>query len=261
MKKIFLFLKCMLLLGLCFLLTDCKANEPTIPDPEGTVQVNMLNCHYDCTSISPDGCKGSFLIDYDNNLFGMGSDEGFIQFLSLGATKGIGEIDQIPDKPASYWGWKSEVNKGYGYIGADCDNSRSEMQVGVRFFQLFVVDYIKDTSGEVIGAIVKHHSPFEMKPNASEITVSETEINFPLSTDINLTHKTITVSPLNNWTATSSEPWLSVYINGINTFTLGLAINSIEEIEFFKGKTVTVTIKMQGLPDKIITVNIGTVLS
>jgi len=261
MKKILLFLKCMLLLGLFFLLTDCKSNEPIIPDPVGTVQDNMINCHYDCTSISPDGCKGSFLIDYDNNLFGMGSDEGFIQFISLGATKGIGEIDQIPDKPASYWGWKSEIKQGYGYIGADWDNAGSEMPVGVRFFRLFVVDYIKNTSGEVIGAIVKHQSPFEIKPNTSEITVSETEINFPLTTDGNLTHKTLTISPLNNWTATSSEPWLGVYINSINTITIGLAINTFEEIEFFNGKTATVTIKMKGLPDKIITVNIGTVLS
>ena len=254
MKKIGLgLLKCAIALSVCVFVIGCKSNEPVIPDPEGTVTVSMKNSHYEGTKVSPVGCEGDFFIDYGNN-FG-GSLTGSYFFLDVGEVKGIGEISQIPDKPFTYWNMSAEVKNGHGYIGVNMVGN--SLSVSVTYFLIYIEDLIKGSNGDIIGAIVKYHTP-KFKPETSSINVSDTEVLFPLLIFDNPSRKSIIISPLNSWKAVSTE-FFSICDGYINSFviTRPYCCGPDQNVDDYRGKTGTITISMDGLPDKKITVKLA----
>ena len=137
------------------------AEDPiSAADPEGTVTVDIRNGGV------PAELHGVAWNDYldctlhiDNiNLFKM--NKGRTPFraaiVSVGEVDGLAAIKSIPTK-----GWvdKAVVIPGYGYI---VRNEGTQLQGGyVAYARIYVVDYMYDTSGDVIGATIKYQSPFE----------------------------------------------------------------------------------------------------
>jgi len=254
MKKIGLgLLKCAIALSVCVFVIGCKSNEPVIPDPEGTVTVSMKNCHYECTKVTPVGCEGDFSIDYNNN-FG-GSLTGSYFFLDVGEVKGIGEISQIPDKPFTYWNMSVELKKGHGYIGVNMVGN--SLSVSVTYFLIYIEDLIKGSNGDIIGAIVKYHTP-KFKPETSSINVSDNEVLFPLYSGGDYGQKQIVIAPLNSWKAVSTELF-PIYTSNINSFMIErpYCCGPDQNVDDYRGKTGTVTISMDGLTDKKVTVKLA----
>lgn len=117
-----------------------------VPDPEGTVIVQMGNRNNGCTKVFIyEGNRGGwFYIDAANNFTGSAD----VDFVSVGAVKGLGNISSCPEQ-----GWSETVAvvPGYGYI--------------VRYFnrdyiRVYVVDYIVSTGGGIIGAVIKYQRGF-----------------------------------------------------------------------------------------------------
>lgn len=117
-----------------------SGTSATVPDPEGTVVVNMSaasnsKSHYI-------GFSYSFRIDEDSNFYSddYGSN---IQFASVGLVKGLSEIKSIP---ASGWARKVAVIPGYGYVVSSIyDNKYARI-------------YVVCSTGN--GYTVKYQSPF-----------------------------------------------------------------------------------------------------
>lgn len=115
-----------------------SGTSATVPDPEGTVVVNMSaasnsKSHYI-------GFSYSFRIDEDSNFY---SAYGGITFASVGLVKGLSEIKSIPT-----FGWAEEVAviPGYGYVvRSDYDNKYARI-------------YVVCSTGN--GYTVKYQSPF-----------------------------------------------------------------------------------------------------
>ncbi|GHV49775.1 hypothetical protein FACS1894181_09460 [Bacteroidia bacterium] len=245
MKKFgFIFLKCAGALALCLLLSGCSTDDPdnpdsAVPDPAGTVLVSVRNAS-----------NGSTFVNFDGGGFSIGADDNFTggsQFVTIGAMKGIGNITKIP---ASGWANKVAVVPGYGYVGRyNLYNVMPYNYVRVSYFRLYVVDYIESTSGGVIGADVKYLSPSHVKPDASAITVSKQNVNLDAD-PTNLVGENITVSPyLINWSASSSADWCCVFRADWDKFRIWADRNDTNT-----PRTATVTVKIEGLPDKTIQV-------
>lgn len=131
----------------------------TLPDPEGTVLINMYNGKSQSYNIG----IGSIYIDDANNFCAKSSDgyQNVFQFISLGMTGGL---SQIKDIPLTGWAKSVAVVPGTAYIAKRSNYSYSWGSynfTGYSYARLYVVDYIVGTSGGIIGAIVKYQSPFE----------------------------------------------------------------------------------------------------
>lgn len=176
----------------------------------------------------------------DDNFYG--SWERNWKFVSIGKLKGLGNITKIPTS-----GWASQVAviPEYGYVGASYGASSYRM-AGTTYLRIYVMDYIESIGGGVIGADVKYQSPFHVKSEAKEITVSETVVNVSWKGG---NPNTITFTPFNaTWTVTSSTDWCRVDVTDLNSFYFWVLDNN------GSSRSATLTIKMEGLPDKIITV-------
>ncbi len=153
--KRFLFLgMAALVAAAAFSLTSCGGDDDktdpngngggSVPDPEGTILIQMRNRDNGHTEIFPEGCIGWFYMDTANNF----SCNPMFGIVSVGKIKGLGNILHIPEK-----GWSDEIAvvPGCGYIYKD----------GVGgYCRIYVVDYIKSTGGGIIGATIKYQSPF-----------------------------------------------------------------------------------------------------
>jgi len=247
------FLKCVFTLCVFSLFVQCKSEDLKIPDPPGTMQVDMKAKEYGGIFIMPNGTFGEFGVALHNNTIIFGGER--YVFTDVGEVNGIGEITNFPDKHL-VWGMP-EVKRGYGYIA----NSVSPPPTGPHtniissvFFCIFVEDLLKNSYGD-IGAKVKYHTSFNPKYDVSTITVDKNEIIFPLS--VYPTSNFIEISPLNTWTAVSSNELFMIWNEGINGIRILPVYTTFEELEAIKGKTATITIKMNGFQDKKVTVKMA----
>lgn len=132
-----------------------------IPDPEGTVTVNLNNGHsgnyYDIGFGYTYYNSGYDLIHIDeiNNFSGKYNS---IKFVSLGAVNGLGSITSIPTT-----GWAEEVAviPGNGYVVRNTEQDMYNGSISHEYVRLYVVDYIIGTNNGIIGARIKYQYPFQ----------------------------------------------------------------------------------------------------
>lgn len=149
MKNVFIFLCCFMALTLCYSCdskeddVNDEINNPVIPDPEGTVALDM--------SVSTERIDRIIYLEE-------GNFKGAL-FTTLGKVRGLSDVITIPKK-----GWVSKVAviEGHGYI-AYYNN---------QYWRLFVSTYNSSSSR----AIIKYQRPFigsekEIKPQISIVTV------------------------------------------------------------------------------------------
>lgn len=122
----------------------------SVPDPEGTIQIQVRNNKE--TWIEPDdsGCK--LFIDSANNF--SSNNGNVVAFVSVGKVAGLGNVRNIPERG---WAGSAAAFPGYGYFVRWKPYYYSNE---VRFCRIYVVDYIKSTGGGIIGAKIKYQSPF-----------------------------------------------------------------------------------------------------
>jgi len=223
-------------------------------DPPGTIQFNLLKSALGQEMFTPPGFSTGIGLDINNKLVGC-------YFLEFGKVKCIGEITQIPDKPPVYWSIQ-EVKKGYGYIGVYTSTRDSWFfdasdTISATYFRLYVEDYIIK-SEEVVGYIMKFHSPFNSKQTATEITVDKTEISGEFCRGF---FGWITImEPMVSWRAIRTEKWCGtiayrnmIYVDVPPCYDYWEDWYHGDPTEFY-GTKATITIQMEGYPDKIITV-------
>lgn len=122
----------------------------TTQDPEGTVVVNMNNGLITSVYIF----SSQYLqIDEANNFIGPQYGDTSIEFVSIGTVKGLSSITNIP---LNGWSRKVAVVPGCGYV------AKTYNQIYAR---IYVVDYIYNTSKEIIGATIKYQSPWDITNN------------------------------------------------------------------------------------------------
>lgn len=162
-----------------------QASDPNVavPDPEGTVTVNITNNGRDGEVALPDlGVR--LYIDEGNNfrLYYLSGNSGTI--VSLGAMKGLGNVVTVPIE-----GWSTSVAvvPGNGYAVRNNGN----------YARLYVDSYMTSTSGGIMGATVKYQSPFILP-----IVLSESEVEFEASggsREIAYTGSTCSVKSAPEW--------------------------------------------------------------
>lgn len=160
-----------------------------VPDPEGTMVLNMRNENNGVTYLRIENWPGIWINHSDN----FESIDG-TEFVSLGKMKGLGNVTKIPET-----GWQSSVavKPAYGYVA----------KWGNRYCRLYVVQELlaAGTNG-VIGAEVKYQYPFE----PTKLEVSPDSLLFPREGG-NLTVVVSTDADSWNYTIiTNLVPWLKI---------------------------------------------------
>lgn len=137
-----------------------------VPDPEGTIIVQVRNSNNGGTRVSPDG----FISYYDNLNYGYNQSYFWIDeadnltcggdVVCIGKVAGLGNIRERPEV-----GWADEAAllPGYGYIlrgPSKYDQDEKPTLDGYNYCRVYVVDYLTSTGGGIIGATVKYQSPF-----------------------------------------------------------------------------------------------------
>ena len=125
-----------------------------VPDPEGTVTVQMRNANNGQTYVSPDGL-GTIYIDRADNLTCQFGD-----VICIGKVAGLGNIRE---RPETGWADQAALLPGYGYIirrEYSTDPAGNPTPDGYRYCRIYVVGYLTSTGGGIIGATVKYQSPF-----------------------------------------------------------------------------------------------------
>ena len=126
-----------------------------VPDPEGTVTVQMRNSDNGETRVSPDGFGTDFYIDRADNLTCPFGD-----VICIGKVAGLGNIRE---RPETGWADEAALLPGYGYIirrEYSTDPAGNPTPDGYRYCRIYVVGYLTSTGGGIIGATVKYQSPF-----------------------------------------------------------------------------------------------------
>lgn len=162
-----------------------QASDPNVavPDPEGTVTVNITNNGRDGEVELPD-LDVELYIDEGNNFRLHTAIYSRSQIVSLGAMKGLGNVVTVPIE-----GWSSSVAvvPGNGYVVRNNGN----------YARLYVDSYMTSTSGGIMGATVKYQSPFVLP-----IVLSESEVEFEASGgshEITYTGSTCSVKSAPEW--------------------------------------------------------------
>lgn len=126
-----------------------------VPDPEGTIMVQMRNYNNGQTYVYPDGLDTYFCIDGADNLTCRWGD-----VICVGKVAGLGNIRE---RPETGWADEAALLPGYGYIiryEYSTDPAGNPTPDGYRYCRIYVVGYLTSTGGGIIGATVKYQSPF-----------------------------------------------------------------------------------------------------
>jgi len=255
-------LKCVFTLCVFSLFFQCKSEDLKIPDPAGTIQVELKIAEYGGIFVTPNGISSGFGVALDvskSSILLCGNNHRY-SFLDIGEIKGIGEITDFPDKPSFLLNWVPgiEVKQGHGYIAnciSDPPTGPHTNIISSVFFCIYVEDLLKNSSGDILGAKVKYHTSFKPKHDVSTITVDKNEIIFPLS--VYPTTNFLDISPLNTWTAVSSSELFTIWNVGLTAIEISPVYTTYAELEAIKGKTATITIKMDGFQDKIVPIKMA----
>lgn len=123
-----------------------------VPDPEGTVELNMRNEDNGKTYLSP------IYIDAGNN-FTTTYNEFF--FIDLGEMKGLGNITQFTTTGSS---GSCAVIPGHGYLFYNYQKYKfpsGKTAYDVRYvYRVYVDSYILGVGNTILGAKIKYQNPF-----------------------------------------------------------------------------------------------------
>lgn len=134
-----------------------------VPDPEGTVTVQMRNANNGQTKVYPDGFGSSSSYGFSSSYFWIDKADNLIcsgDVVCIGKVAGLGNIRERPEV-----GWADEAAllPGYGYIlrrSSQYDQDGRLTPDGYNYCRVYVVGYLTSTGGGIIGATVKYQSPF-----------------------------------------------------------------------------------------------------
>jgi len=150
MKKYNLFLICGMF-AVMLLTTGCdEISNPNnfIPDPPGTVRVSMRSDNYGGTIIRPDlRADSRFWINRSDNFEGFNA-EWF--FTSVGEVNGLGDLLDIYIS-GSFANQVAVVPK-HGYLAWTLD----VMNIRIIWIGIYVIDWLVDASGGIIGAEIQY---------------------------------------------------------------------------------------------------------
>lgn len=202
--------------------------DPNIPvkDPVGTVMLSMRN---DDSSSRLDG----MYIDSANNFAGA-------EFASIGEVNGLGNVSYIP---MSGWASRVSVTPGHGYVA---------YKDGV-YYRIYVIDYIVDTMGGIIGADIKYQASFTGAD--TDIVLTDDNIAFDGTSggEQSLVFSNTTIIP---FTVESDADWCQVY--RATTLDEDFLYNAIHIVvdrsAALESSTATITISAQNGRTKSLTV-------
>lgn len=152
---------------LCTTFISC---EKTINenDPEDVIIVNMI-CNQTNIEIfsQNDNLEIMFYIDNANNFVssgyvssGSGHSGYMIEFASVGQVSCISDIQYIPN---GGWNGRLAVVPGNGYVVRKCFDEHLQYTTNYQYARIYVVDYLLNTSGEIIGATIKYQTPWHIE--------------------------------------------------------------------------------------------------
>lgn len=202
--------------------------DPNTPvkDPVGTVKLSMRN---DDSSSRLDG----MYIDSANNFAGA-------EFASIGEVNGLGNVSYIP---MSGWASRVSVTPGHGYVA---------YKDGV-YYRIYVIDYIVDTMGGIIGADIKYQASFTGAD--TDIVLTDDNIAFDGTSggEQSLVFSNTTIIP---FTVESDADWCQVY--RATTLDEDFLYNAIHIVvdrsAALESSTATITISAQNGRTKSLTV-------
>lgn len=202
--------------------------DPSAPvkDPVGTVMLSMRN---DDSSSRLDG----MYIDSANNFAGA-------EFASIGEVNGLGNVSYIP---MSGWASRVSVTPGHGYVA---------YKDGV-YYRIYVIDYIVDTMGGIIGADIKYQASFTGAD--TDIVLTDDNIAFDGTSggEQSLVFSNTTIIP---FTVESDADWCQVY--RATTLDEDFLYNAIHIVvdrsAALESSTATITISAQNGRTKSLTV-------
>ena len=187
-------------------------SDPVVPivpgDPEGTVTINMNNSAVDNYNWYDIGIGSPIRIDDANNF---GSSYNEVSFVSIGEVEALGHVTTIPTE-----GWSSTVAviPGNGYL------VRHE---GL-FARLYVVDYIINTQGGIMGATIKYQSPFLFN---EPISLETSSLSFGSDGGI----QTVRLTSLASFSIEEKPEWCTVSVD-LNTITVSVMGSSLHQPRF-----------------------------
>lgn len=175
-------------------------NQP-VPDPEGTIMVNVLN---DGENVYINGF-GDIKIDNRNNFAVAKSDTwyddyGYLycEYVSLGEVNGLGNIVSIPET-----GWSDNISviAGNGYVSRIYDpRSRT-----YKYVRIYVAAPIEGIAGTISGFTLKCQAPFVLPitPDGKSVSFASTP-----------TRQVLTLSNETTVEVKSQPTWVNVIISG-----------------------------------------------
>ena len=150
-----------------------NGNDGSSIVPDGTITANIRNANngktsveltgvYWCVDIGGFGTQYSDLfIDKADNLTPDLGATPSVEIVSVGKVKGLSTIKSVP---TTGWGQKAAVIPGYGYIVRRVYNLREQEYLNLdtdrTYARIYVVDYMYDSFGGVIGATIQYQSPW-----------------------------------------------------------------------------------------------------
>lgn len=165
MKKFLL----LLLLLLPLAITSCGGDdkdepESTANDPEGTIIANLMNDFYASgngyweNGIEEMNGKGYCYLGLNpsNNLVAVSNNwYADPNIVSTGKVKGLSSITKIPE---TGWTQQTAAIPGYGYVYRIEPTAMGGTE---SYARIYVVDYIKNTAGGIIGVTIKYQQNWQ----------------------------------------------------------------------------------------------------
>lgn len=141
-----------------FCLTSCgddsDGSSQVLDDPTGTVEINLRDLDNGGIIYILSGRSHRISIAEDAGIFISGSDLSpwRADMVGVGKVKGLAAIKSVPK---SGWTYKAAIKPGYGYI------VRGHHDSSPSYARIYCVDYLYDSSGDKIGAVLKYECPWE----------------------------------------------------------------------------------------------------
>lgn len=139
-----------------------RSSVITENDPKGTIIANLQNIfhptkngYYDGGIDNMNNISYEYLgLNSSNNLEARSNGGWGSQIVSLGEVKNLSQIKKIPNS-----GWTNQVAAipGYGYIYRTPHGFiYSSPEPDISYARIYVVDYLKTSSGEIVGVTIKY---------------------------------------------------------------------------------------------------------
>ena len=151
-------MSCLLATSMLFL-AGCNKDNPdnpsnSVPDPEGTIMLTMANTNqlsaHGGVLMGPPVERGNscFCMDENNNFYGGSYYGANCDIANVGKVSGLGSIKTIP---ASGYVRETSAEIGHGHVIRAADGT---------YARLYVVEWVLNTSGGILGAKVKYQYPW-----------------------------------------------------------------------------------------------------